>query len=335
MKRPVTFTRRLVQLLFFATIMWGAYLWPPAPFQPLPKIETGYPRTTLYPRNRILWVSGQESVLDLYLPSLACRFAAKGGFFKSCSLHMISENLTWRSAFRIVLPHVFALTLFIFLFSRMWCGWACPLGVIQDAFTWLRRRFSLAAWEVHPTLFPFFYKLRHFFLWLTIGLSAFIAFPVFGSEGINDALFLWYCQICPARIVYPLVGGVKPCYWDGTNSITIFMSLLGFGALAFFLFSFMVPRLWCRVCAVGGFLSYFNRGSLPALEKSAAHCTSCGVCRRVCPVDIEKVYRDLEHVNVTDGECLLCLRCVEACPERDCLAAKLGSTTIAASGKHS
>ena len=328
MKRPVTLTRRLSQLLFFATIMWGAYLWPHSPFQPLPKIEAGVPRTTLYPRNRILWVSGQESVLELYLPSLACRFAAQGGVIKSCSLHMLSENLTWQTALKLCVPHLFWLTLVIFLFSRLWCGWACPLGAIQDAMTWLRRQFRASSWSVGEPARRFFFKLRHFLLWATLIIAYVISLPVLGLTGINDSLFLWYCQLCPSRLLYPAIGGVMPCYWDGTNTITIFLSLVGFGAFGFFLVGFFVPRLWCRVCAVGALLSYFNRGALPTLEKDAQKCTSCGTCRRVCPLDIERVYCDLDHRVVTDSECVLCLRCVEECPEKGCLSAKLGRLTL-------
>lgn len=328
MTRRVTTTRRIVQVVFFGLILYAAFLIPHSIGTPLPKIESGTPRTTLYPRDRILWVSGKESVVDLYLPILACRFVAKGGFFKSCALHVLSENITWKTALKVILPHLTFLAVLTFIFARAWCGWACPLGAVQDAFGWLRRQARIAPWHVPDSAQAFFGNLRHVLLWVALAISALIALPILGRVGVNDALFLIYCQICPGRIVFPLLGGVNPCWTDWTNGITTFMTFLGWGFLAFFAFSLMVPRLWCRICGVGALLSYFNRGGLITLEKRASRCTFCGTCRRVCPVEIDRVYTERDNRVVTDSTCTLCLRCLESCPEPGCLSAKLAGLTL-------
>jgi len=137
--KRVTLARRVVQLGMFALIIYGAFIWTqPVNSALLPRIPSGVPRTTQYERDRILWVSGKESVLDLYLPVLACRFVARGGLFKSCSVHLLSENITWRTSFRIILPQLFVVVLMCVVGGRFWCGWTCPLGAIQDAMTWVR-----------------------------------------------------------------------------------------------------------------------------------------------------------------------------------------------------
>ena len=67
----------------------------------------------------------------------------------------------------------------------------------------------------------------------------------------------------------------------------------------------------------------------PFAAKARAHkCTYCGTCQRCCPVDIESVYKERSKLTVTDPKCLLCLRCVQECPEEGCLEANFGGKTI-------
>jgi Pyruvate/2-oxoacid:ferredoxin oxidoreductase delta subunit len=322
--------RGILQGLCFVIVLYGALLWR-KPAEPLPKIDPGKPQTTMYGRDRLLWVSGDDTVAELYPPTLTCRFAAEGGVFKACSVHMLSENLTWRTKLGELIPHVFLLIVLSFLFARYWCGWICPLGATTDFLNAVRKRFGVPDWHVPGWADSFLRGTRHFLLWATLGISIVIALPVLGLRGVNDSLFLPYCQICPARLVYPTLAGVQPCLYDFTDRITIFFTILGWIALAFFLAGFFVPRLWCRVCAIGALLSYFNRGGAARLVKDASKCTFCGTCRRCCPMDIEMVYRERERPEVTDTACVLCLRCVEECPEPGCLSAKLGKLTVSES----
>lgn len=327
--KRITLVRRIVQAIAFVLLLYGAFIWHPTEVPLFPKIEPGTPRTTLYERGRILWVSGKESVIELYLPILACRFIAKGGLFKSCDLHMLSENITWKTSLKVLLPHIFFLVLLLVLAGRFWCGWICPLGAIQDAMTWLRQRFGLPPKSLTPSLNRFLFNLRHFLLFFTFSISALIILPIFGRVGVNDALFLFYCQICPGRLIYPPFGGVNPCWFDTTNAITIFMTGLGWLFFAIFFLSFVIPRFWCRICAVGALASYFNRGALLTLEKNHRKCTSCGVCRRCCPLQIERVYREKEKRLVTDADCILCLTCVDVCSEKGCLETRfLGKKVV-------
>ncbi|MFA4029906.1 MAG: hypothetical protein GDYSWBUE_001215 [Candidatus Fervidibacterota bacterium] len=328
-RKRVTTIRSIVQFVSLLAIIYGGWLFPHAIDTPLPRIEPGIPRTTLYERNRILWVSGKEAVIELYLPTLACRFAPRSPLFRSCFLHCLSENLTWLTSLKVLLPHIIFFLALSILLGRWWCGWVCPLGAIQDALTWLRRKFTIAPLDCPQPLRRFLFNMRHLLLWLAIAISFLIAFPAFGRTGVNDSLFLVYCQICPARLIYPLLGGINPCWYDTTNGITIFLTILGLIFFAAFFVSFAIPRFWCRICAIGALLSYFNRGALLTLEKQHRKCTSCGACRRCCPMDIERVYREKRLKIVTDHECLLCFRCVEICPEKNCLEAKiLGKTLV-------
>jgi len=329
--KRITLTRRIVQTACFALLLYGVFLYDTPVRTPLPEIESGSPRTAIYPRARALWVSGESTVLELYPPTLVCRFVAKGGMFKACSLHMLSENLTWQSSLREVLPHLFLFLLLSFMFARYWCGWICPLGAVTDSLNGVRKVLRIPGWEVGRKTDVFFRGMSHILLWATLLISALIALPLLGLKGVNDSLFLVYCQVCPARIIYPTLGGVTPCLADTTNATTIFLTVLSLALLLFFMAGFFVPRLWCRVCAIGAMVSYFNRGGAAWIKKDVGKCTSCGTCRRCCPMDVETVYRQRELANVTDSACVYCLRCVEECPEKGCLEAKLLGKTVARS----
>ncbi len=317
----ITLTRRIVQVICFVLLLYGGFIWREPIPTALGKITPGVPRTTQYERNRILWVSGKEAVFDVYLPALACRFIARGGMFKSCSLHFFSENFTWRTRLTLMLPHILWLTLLCVLVGRFWCGWVCPLGTLMDGMDWLRRMLARPRRRLSASVERFLFYLRHFLLWATIAISVIIGLPLFG-QGANDALFLVYCQLCPSRLLYPGLGGVNPCWYDTTNSITMLLTGLGWLMLAVFLLGFAVPRFWCRICAVGALTGYFNRGALLTLEKVPQRCTSCGTCQRNCPVDLSGVYLDRHGPVVTQPECQLCLTCLEDCPEPGCLELK-------------
>jgi ferredoxin-type protein NapH len=322
--KRITLTRRIVQAALLLLILYGAFIWTrPVDSALFPAIPSGTPRTTQYQRDRILWVSGKESVLELYLPVLACRFVARGGLFKSCSLHLLSENITWRTSLRIMLPQLFFVVLLLVIGGRFWCGWACPLGALQDAMTWARQRFARPPLALGDGAKRFLFNTRHFLLFATLAISTLIAFPILGRTGANDSLFLIYCQLCPSRLLYPPLGGVNPCWYDTTNAVTIFLTGLGWFTFGAFFLGFAIPRFWCRVCAIGAMNSYFSRGALLTLEKSHRKCTSCGACRRCCPLDVERVYRENERRLVTDAECVGCLTCVEVCPEKGCLEVRL------------
>ena len=82
-----------------------------------------------------------------------------------------------------------------------------------------------------------------------------------------------------------------------------------------------------------GLIGLFNRFppfkciSGVRLDKAEEKCTKCGVCKRVCPTQVTKVY-EAKSGDAADSQCLMCLRCVEMCPEKDCLKFKFVGKTV-------
>ena len=43
-------------------------------------------------------------------------------------------------------------------------------------------------------------------------------------------------------------------------------------------------------------------------------CISCGLCRKVCPMEVEVTNNARSRKNGT--ECILCMECVKVCPKK-------------------
>jgi len=63
------------------------------------------------------------------------------------------------------------------------------------------------------------------------------------------------------------------------------------------------------------------------LHKEGEKCTKCGTCKRVCPVQVTETY-EMKGGDVKTSMCTLCLRCVEMCPNEDCLKLNVSGKTL-------
>ncbi len=320
----ITLLRRPTQLVFFVLIIYGALIFKQEQHtgSVLPAIEPpeGMPSTSRFEKGTILWASDDPPVIDTYPPSATCRFNPKGGLFKACIVHMVSENLTWRTNIAYILPGVLVFIIASFLVGRWWCGWACPLGTIGDLLTYARKMLSLHYIELTIRTRRVLKGTSHFLLWGGWGTSWLIGFE--SLKKFRCHLFLPYCQVCPARLLCPLFGLTAPSWRDFSNVFTSTFTILAWATLAIFLAAFVVGRrLWCRICPIGLVTSWFNRGSPLQLKKDPGQCNRCGSCADSCPMANTHV-RDEKKEDLNHPDCIFCLRCVEQCPRDRCLSLK-------------
>ena len=137
-------------------------------------------------------------------------------------------------------------------------------------------------------------------------------------------LVLPYCQICPARLICPLFGLIKPNWKDFENAITSTFTILAWIFLGIFLAAFYFGRrIWCHLCPVGLINSLFNKGAGIELKKKAVKCNKCGLCTETCPMGLtEMYYKNTDGVYNQPG-CIMCFRCIEICPKDECLSVNL------------
>ncbi len=239
------------------------------------------------------------------------------------------------------------------LLGRFWCGWICPFGLFLDLMTRLRKAVGVQRRSLSPQLNEKLHQLSYVILAATILLSV-----VFASEALAGTQFVPgtevggftyvyfsapFCQVCPMKPLCILaetsVGLLKPewvfgpttgQFWQLGQYITS-LNLAVFAVVVAAAFFFR--RSWCRVCPLGALIGVFNRYppfkwiSGVKLEKAEEKCTKCGVCKRVCPSQVTEVY-EKKGGDVTSAKCLLCLRCVEMCPEKECLKFKFAGKTV-------
>lgn len=267
--------------------------------------------------------------VSVALPALSCAYDSQTADF--CTLIPFQHQMDHRLGMVIakggnimmgLLPTLITLGTFLLLFvvlSKMFCGWVCPLGTIQEIFHMigqklgLRRHESLSEGMVH--------KLRPV-KWLILLFLVFILPVMSGIGFISHDLGDPFCRICPSRFVTSLAtGDAGQIFVDTANTTTIVMSVLGdfiFGLII--ALSLTVRQPFCRVCPMLALHAAFRKIGLPRLIKNGtSRCDKCGLCAKACPMDIREIHTDMDRRDVTFDDCTLCGRCVEFCPDKDVL----------------
>ena len=159
------------------------------------------------------------------------------------------------------------------LFGRGWCGYACWTAMILD-------------------LLP--YKLpeeprKHF---------GFIRYLVFvGSLVFVGALFVLAVPNLERVMFWSFLIGNAIYYVVGITLAYLCKD----------------NRAFCKyICPITVFLKPASYYACMRVTVDPKACTSCGKCKKVCPMEVEVNNNARNRKNAT--ECILCMRCVEECP---------------------
>jgi polyferredoxin len=245
----------------------------------------------------------------------------------------------------LMLTIILVLTIFI---GRFFCGWVCPFGLYMDLFTTIRKTAKTRHRNLPERLNKALHRLRYLLLVFFLILPFLLTY-------IDPALYsqaLYFVgPFKPLKVLLaPLIPLIVP--WKGqlvVNDINLsypylqevmeysgeaFATYIGLAFVVLtFLGSFFFRRVWCRFCPTGSSLAIVNhlRGfrMTPALyiKKDEEKCTKCGICRRVCPVQVSEIYEQ-KGGKIATSMCILCTRCVEMCPEQGCLKVTIAGRTI-------
>ena len=176
------------------------------------------------------------------------------------------------------------------LIGSLFCGWACPFGLLQDLAAKISRpRIKLPEWTSH---------FRSVVL-----VAAVISIPaVFGTD---NPLFI--CRICPAGALESALPHIARQTIAGGE--VVWMSTIKTAVLAVFLVSiFLIKRPWCRLlCPLGAILTLFNSVSFLGLSVDRQKCTACGQCHSICDIAVDP------DSNPNSPACIRCFECAK-CP---------------------
>ncbi len=177
-----------------------------------------------------------------------------------------------------------------FITGRSWCGWGCWTGMILDLLPYRKN----ITWRG-----PGLSRLRAVHFVLALGLTATLVF------GFSYTIV----QTDPDAAAAGL-GTLASLGWFAIGNALYY----GLGiALAI---RFKDNRAFCKyLCPVTVFLRTGARVALARIRGDSQACTSCGRCAETCPMGIDIPAYVAENRRVASTECILCLKCVSACPE--------------------
>lgn len=227
-----------------------------------------------------------------------------------------------------------AVLLLVLLFTnRVFCGWICPIGTIQDfcaAIPVKKRKFKIST---HKTLVNFKYVL--------IIITVVIIFPLGITRNANILFYIDFKNQIGEFAHQPigffsLSEFIFVFFPDFVQNVLIPVKFdaLDFGGYLILIFYSLIiilsvwyPRIYCRyVCPFAAVSSAVTDYSFLKLARNPVKCvgrSECGVCEDVCPKQIRILDEPFEFFT-GKGECNFCLECREKCPH-DAILIKFGN----------
>ncbi len=228
------------------------------------------------------------------------------------------------------------LMLAVFLLSKLFCAYICPIGTISEWLGKLGDKLKIR-WTIGGIADKALRSLKYILLFITL----YFTFqsnelfckkfdPYFGiASGFDSDVVVLYAVI---SILLVIVGSVfirlfwckYVCPLGAISNIfrftgffvavmIVYLLLLNFGIAVHYVWPLTVA------CAGGYFIEvtgkYGKVFPLVKITRNEANCTGCQLCSIKCPQAI-----DVANVKVVrDTDCNLCNDCVSACPEEGAL----------------
>lgn len=211
------------------------------------------------------------------------------------------------------------------LLGRVFCGWVCPLGTLNNLSGSLKKGRTETPAKNR-------YRFKYYILIFILAASVFSLQLV----GMLDPLSLLIRSLSIS--VYPIVSRAASAVFDTffdlnlpvvtgmTEAIyaflkkavlpfqqPLYLQSAGIGLLFFIVLGLNLfeRRFWCKyLCPLGALLGLLSRYALVRRSVSEG-CHSCGACDAVCQGNAASSGKE----DWKKSECLLCMNCDDVCPK--------------------
>lgn len=227
-----------------------------------------------------------------------------------------------------VFPFVaFGIVLFFgIIMGRATCGWMCPFGFVLDLCYFIPLRKRYPGYQINSQLsrVKFFILILTFFIAIAFGVTI-----LGGGTPLPLGPFTQnpFAPIDPATTFQAVIPNLilDPAKYGWPSLEEGFWKIFTWSPWFWFRVIFMViilllcvyiGRAWCRwFCPLGAMLGLMSPYAVIGVQRNISKCLGkkCRKCEVACPMGVPLLREPWE--KITDSNCIMCLKCYEACEE--------------------
>ena len=178
-------------------------------------------------------------------------------------------------------------------FGRIWCGWLCPAGGLQECAAATNDKPAKGGWR----------NGIKYGIW-TVWIAAVIATYIMAKGDVKaDFFYMTDHGISIADISNYII-------YYGVLFILVLPSMIHGRRAACHYICWMAPFM-----QIGSAIGRLLHIPQPHIESDKEKCVSCGKCNTVCPMGLDVREMVSSGKNARCAECIQCGACVDACPK--------------------
>lgn len=238
----------------------------------------------------------QGKLKNLCVPGLNCYSCP--GALGSCPVGAMQAVIgSWN--FKLAFYVAGFLMLVGALVGRFVCGWLCPFGLIQELLHKIPFSKKISTFPGDKML----RKLKYVIFLVFVIILPMLVVDILGQGAP------YFCKlICPAGT---LEGGIPLVLLNKgmRGAIGWLYGWKNFLLAAILILSVIIYRPFCKyICPLGAVYSLFQPISVFHYQVDREQCIHCGVCAKVCKMQVDPVE------NPNHPECIRCGQCKKVCP---------------------
>ena len=228
-----------------------------------------------------------------------------------------------------------ALAAAVILFSKLFCGYICPVGTVEDLLSKARRKAGIKAVTIRngsvtdKALRIVKYLLLFWVFYMTVTSSELFCKnfdPYYAvATGFKGEITAWMSIISVSAVI--LIGFFIDSFWcryicplgAASNTLKFWIWIAALFAVYAVLEAIGAGIPWFILlgafCLLGYLLEIFNgkpQLQLLYIVKDRHRCTGCSLCTAKCPYHIDVAASKEQRISAVD--CTLCGECTGCCP---------------------